>query len=317
MSNQPLISVVIPTYNRKYTIQRAINSILTQTYKNWEIVIVDDGSVDNTKEEIKQFLNNSKIKYYHQKNSGVCSARNFGILKATGEYVSFLDSDDEYFPDRLEKQLYEMLKVNAIFSLSNRLTAIEGKIDKKIKNIHNKNYFLSKLDVIKLNIPLSATLMMFKKNKLGEIKFEEDLPASNDFDFILRVLNKINVLFIKDNLNLIHKTLKIERISTNYTKKIKGFLIIENKIEKGEYLLNDNEKRLLKESILSHLGLFFIFNNDCASSRGVFKKYFNIKKIDLKYFKNFLLFVFSYFLFFPQILVILSKILWRMKFIKK
>lgn len=101
----PLISVIIPTYNRARMIKRAVESVLAQSYKNFEIIVVDDGSTDGTKEALSEYINKGEIKYILQNNAGPGVARNNGIQKARGELVAFLDSDDEWMPDKLEKQV--------------------------------------------------------------------------------------------------------------------------------------------------------------------------------------------------------------------
>ncbi len=98
------ISIVMPTFNRASTISRAINSIINQDYSNFELLIVDDGSTDNTKEIVDSF-DDKRIKYIFQKNSGACKARNTGINKSSGEYIAFLDSDDEWDELKLMKQI--------------------------------------------------------------------------------------------------------------------------------------------------------------------------------------------------------------------
>jgi glycosyltransferase involved in cell wall biosynthesis len=90
----PYISVIIPSYNRAHLIERAIMAVLGQSFKDWELLIVDDGSTDNTKAIIESYLNDQRIQYIYQNNEGVCSARNKGAFIATGEYLVFLDSDD-------------------------------------------------------------------------------------------------------------------------------------------------------------------------------------------------------------------------------
>lgn len=102
MKNTKLISIIIPTYNRAPILTRAVNSVLRQTYENWELIIVDDCSTDNTEEVIKKEFDDKRINYYKlDVNKGNAGARNKGVEKATGEYIAFLDSDDEYFPDYL------------------------------------------------------------------------------------------------------------------------------------------------------------------------------------------------------------------------
>jgi len=91
----PTVSVIIPTYNRAHTIGRAIKSVLNQTYQDFEIIVVDDGSTDNTEEVVKSFRD-KRIRYIqHKKNKGAAAARNTGIKSAKGKYIAFQDSDDD------------------------------------------------------------------------------------------------------------------------------------------------------------------------------------------------------------------------------
>ena len=100
---EPFFSVTITTYNRKVLLKRALNSLLAQTETDWEAIIIDDGSTDNTESEIKPYLENeSRFKYVYQKNTGYSLAKNAGIFLSNGKFVTFLDSDDEYFPNHLE-----------------------------------------------------------------------------------------------------------------------------------------------------------------------------------------------------------------------
>ncbi|MGC8603005.1 MAG: glycosyltransferase family 2 protein, partial [Desulfomonilaceae bacterium] len=102
-----LVSVIIPTYNRAHLIERAVNSVLEQTYDKLEIIVVDDGSTDNTGNVLSQLQDgDSRVRYIrHETNKGSQSARNTGIRNARGDYVAFLDSDDEWLPYKLEKQI--------------------------------------------------------------------------------------------------------------------------------------------------------------------------------------------------------------------
>jgi glycosyltransferase involved in cell wall biosynthesis len=106
MSNfNPLVSVILPTYNRAHVLGKAIESILNQTYSNFEIIIVDDGSLDSTEKLVARYRDN-RIKYIrHTKNQGAVAARNTGIVASKGEYIAFQDSDNEWLPEKLEKQI--------------------------------------------------------------------------------------------------------------------------------------------------------------------------------------------------------------------
>jgi len=103
----PLVSVIIPTYNRAALVPLAIQSALNQTHQNLEIIVIDDGSTDNTKEAVESIAEqDSRVKYLrHDTNKGVAAARNTGIMQARGEYIAFLDSDSQWMPEKIQKQL--------------------------------------------------------------------------------------------------------------------------------------------------------------------------------------------------------------------
>lgn len=104
----PMVSVIIPTYNRAHFLHEAIDSVLAQTFGDFEIIVVDDGSTDETMDCVKSY--GGRVHYVHQKNAGPSMARNRGIAAAQGRYVAFLDSDDFFYPDKLEKQVVLMEK---------------------------------------------------------------------------------------------------------------------------------------------------------------------------------------------------------------
>ena len=107
----PLVSVVLPTFNRERLLPRAINSVLNQTYKNLELIIVNDGSTDDTEKVVKGY-SDKRIRYYKQElNKGGSAARNVGIKLARGELISFQDSDDEWLPEKLERQVRKFSEV--------------------------------------------------------------------------------------------------------------------------------------------------------------------------------------------------------------
>jgi glycosyltransferase involved in cell wall biosynthesis len=99
----PQVSVIIPAYNGANYIQQAIESVLTQTYQNWELIIIDDGSTDNTRQIVQQY--GDQLRYFSQENQGVAAARNRGILEAKGEFIAFLDQDDWFLADKLAAQV--------------------------------------------------------------------------------------------------------------------------------------------------------------------------------------------------------------------
>lgn len=101
--NQPLVSVVIPTYNHGHYVGQAVDSALNQSYQNIEVLVIDDGSTDDTRQRMVQY--GDRIRYIHQPNQGLSAARNTGIANALGDYLAFLDSDDSFHPRKIEAQL--------------------------------------------------------------------------------------------------------------------------------------------------------------------------------------------------------------------
>lgn len=121
MENLPLISIIIPIYNAEKYIEETLRSVLNQTYKNWECIIVNDGSTDNTPNIIDEWIKkDERFKIFHKKNEGLSMTRNFGIARANADYVAFLDSDDVWMPHHLSTLIESMLKykVDVVFSFA-------------------------------------------------------------------------------------------------------------------------------------------------------------------------------------------------------
>jgi len=192
------ISVVIPSYNRKEFLKRSINSVNNQTIKPFEIIVVDDGSFDGTEAMINR--NYDFIKFIKQKNKGVSAARNFGIKVSSGEWICFLDSDDEWKNDKLEKQIIAM-KSNPDYKFfhSNEIWVKNGKrINQKKK--HKKyggDIFDKCLDMCRI----SPSSVLIDKTIFDDVGiFNENLVICEDYELWLRICNKYSVFFINESL---------------------------------------------------------------------------------------------------------------------
>lgn len=192
MNDIPLISVIIPTYNRASLIKRSAQSVLNQTYKNLELIIVDDGSTDNT-EEVINSIKDERIVYVKQQNQGCCAARNKGIDLAKGEYIAFQDSDDVWHSDKLEKQI-ETLKQNNADVVFCKIFK-HGNIVKKIEPRQIKLGFLPK-DILPINI-FPQTLFGKKEIFLNN-KFDENMKAIEDFEILLRIQKKCSIFCMNE-----------------------------------------------------------------------------------------------------------------------
>ena len=184
------ISVIIPTYNRGKLVTKAIKSALNQTYNNIEVIVVDDCSTDNTEIEIKK-INDSRIKFIKLKQKkGGNYARNRGVRIATGEFISFLDSDDIFYYNKLEKQINNIKNKKTDFDFC--------KIHIHIKNKYCMNFILPNISqeqsIIKGDIYdeltkdnfISTQSILVKKKEIEKFFFDINLPRLQDYDFLLK-----------------------------------------------------------------------------------------------------------------------------------
>jgi glycosyltransferase involved in cell wall biosynthesis len=184
-----LISVIIPTFNRASYLPKAVESVISQTYKKWELIIVDDCSTDDSYFSVLPFMKDKRVSYYTLERDsgsfGVSYARNFGIGKSRGEFLAFLDSDDYWLPEKLEKQLDFMVKNCADICQTEEFWLRKGKIVNPRK-IHKKisgNIFEKSL----LLCIVSPSAVMIKKSVFKEVGcFDENMPACEDYDLWLR-----------------------------------------------------------------------------------------------------------------------------------
>ena len=197
------ISVILPTYNGatrgegKY-LKQAIESVLNQSYSNFELIIINDGSKDNTEEIIKQYKDNRIIYLKHDINKGPAAARNTALKEATGEYIAFLDDDDYYLPNKLEDQLKFMIKNNVNISICGGFIIKENNKflylskNKVKKFIHTLDIYLDKINFF------PDTIMI--KNNMKDILFKENLKAAVDWDYVLRLSMREKILMFPQRL---------------------------------------------------------------------------------------------------------------------
>jgi glycosyltransferase involved in cell wall biosynthesis len=173
MNDKPLVSIIIATYNRNKTLGRAIESVLKQTHTNFEIIIVDDGSTDNTREVLLKYQDERIRIFHHEKNKGVTAAKNTGLNNIRGEWFSTLDSDNEIIPETIDSMLsipfskdprVDWVVCNCIDSVTGKYTVAE----------FNKDQYLSIQDRFNVKGELWSIL---KTSLLGESRYNENLPG--------------------------------------------------------------------------------------------------------------------------------------------
>lgn len=250
------VSVIIPFYNREKLTIRAIKSVLNQTYKNTEIILVDDCSTKNN-ELLKKFISDkSNIKYYKTKhNRGPAGARNLGIEKSKGNYIAFLDSDDEFLPNKIEYQLYQMLLNKAKASYTNYI-AVQKQTKKEMisftSNDNNYNEFYC-------DCKIATPTIMFEKGFIDDnnLKYNENIDVIEDILFYLDVIKHTEFLYIPDFLSNVH-VLGNSTVN-NYVKQKKG---IKNILK---YIYDNNEFNMKKE--LESLYRSYIYFNDLITKK--------------------------------------------------
>lgn len=224
-----LVSVITPTYNCAKFIGDTIESVQKQTYKKWEMIIVDDCSVDNTRDIVMSYSEkDARIKYYIlDSNSGAAIARTRAMELAEGEYIAFLDSDDLWVKDKLKKQLLFMKKNGVSFtSTSYEQIDEEGKsLGKIIKSIPKTNY-----NRLLLDCPVGNSTVMYSVKKMG--KFEvPNIRKRNDDALWLQMLKKEKYIYGMPEVLMQYRVRK-NSISSNKLRVIKYHWILYRKIEK-------------------------------------------------------------------------------------
>ena len=192
------IAVIIPTYNRSHTLRRALDSVNNQTVRPSEICVVDDGSTDETEQLLSRHY--PQVNYVYQSNAGVSSARNAGVALTRGHWLAFLDSDDEWMPNKLERQLQEINSNNTFPLVHCDEIWIRNGVRVNAMHKHQK----AGGEIFERCLPLcviSPSAVMIKRRLFEEVGgFDESLPACEDYDLWLRICSRHPVLYIEEAL---------------------------------------------------------------------------------------------------------------------
>lgn len=231
---KPLISVVIPTYNRKKTIGRAIDSVLNQTFSDFELIIVDDGSTDGTLEYVtEKYGEDSRITYIKlEKNGGVSNARNVGAEEARGEWVAFQDSDDEWLLDKLEKQ-YAIIKdvdksVGMVYARILMLYASGERAVIPNRSIKN-DYISGDIFPVLLQMPLvpAPTILVRKTVFLERGGYDTTLKSWEDYEFSLRIAEKYKVILVDDALTVAYES--ADSVNSRHAEQLRLMTVLFNR----------------------------------------------------------------------------------------
>lgn len=197
MSNT-FLSVIIPTFNRSSFLSRSINSVLNQSFKDFKLIVVDDGSFDDTSDLINK--NYKNIIYLYQTNKGVSSARNLGIKKSQSEWIAFLDSDDEWHPKKLELQVKELKKNPSYLVCHTNEKWIKNGKHLNQKNKHQKQggWIFEKCLPLCCVSPSSIVIHNSVFENCGI--FDENFPVCEDYELWLRISSNYKFLYLPEKL---------------------------------------------------------------------------------------------------------------------
>lgn len=273
---QPLISIIMPVYNTGTILNKTVDSIRNQTFTNFELIIIDDGSKEETAKLCDSFLEqDARIKVFHKENGGTCAARNLGIDVAKGEYITFCDHDDVYDSMILEKELhlikqadeYEMAIVGAIHISDNGAELKYG----KNTSLTNK-WEIEKNTAIILKSGILGTVwnILYRKELIGKTRFNENLRKGHeDIIFNIEIYQKTSSLIASDKILYYHYIRKAMSTSAGYHEETVDALKIANdkifemcnkvidKINQDDYVTLQGEYIRTYTTYLVHLSCSF------------------------------------------------------------
>ena len=260
---RPTVSIVIPTYNRSAIVPIAIESALRQTFEDYELIVVDDGSTDGTRERLDPYM--GRIRYFYQSNRGVSAARNAGIAAARGEWIAILDSDDVWHPAKLERQLEVLSKLGTGFgacvtdcdyigSLETSATVFEengvrtdgasGPLDNPLNYVMRSGY------------GLCVPSLLVRRSILNEIGgFDEALGLGEDRELIFRLCFRTRFCYVQQPLVSIDRTPGVARLTDLCSMRDDSICLWGEQLRKKmlahpEFVDADN-RRLVEDELIS------------------------------------------------------------------
>jgi len=251
MSIHPTVSVIIPTFNRSQYITEALDSVLDQTFTDYEILVIDDGSIDNTKEVLTHYMN--KITYIYQENQGVSAARNTGIQHAHGKYIAFLDSDDMWLPIKLEKQVAILDEHSDIALVYTNVGYCDSngeilKFSNKSK-LFQSGYIPEKVLLWKVNCGYLQTWLI-RKSCFDEVGLlDTSFKMSEDREISVRIALKYKICGLKEPLTIQRQHSPSQRLGRSPAEEREHYYfkfldLLFSKYHDSEFIIK-NKKKLI------------------------------------------------------------------------
>jgi len=270
--NNPIISIIIPSYNRAHLIGRAIKSVLNQTYQEFELIIVDDASKDNTEEIVKSFNDKRIIYIRHKTNKGAQAARNTAIYASQNEWIAFLDSDDEWLPNRLEAGLAIAHKTDFSVIHSECFIKKGRNNNLKIFGIPHKSGYLYK-NLLKWPGPMFQGLLV-KRKCLEDIGYlDENIISYQEWDTSIRLARYYNFGYVRKPLFIYHCH-EGKTISKDKKRNIDGWAQIVEKHHK-------DIREIAGKKALQHHYINLALNYSLIKEFEIASKYYYKAELDI------------------------------------
>lgn len=246
-SQNPKVSVIISTYNRANLLPRAVNSVLSQTYDDYEVIIVDDASSDDT-QKVVAVLNDPRIRSLrHDRNLGHSASINTGISHAKGEYIAFLDDDDEWLPNKLEGQVRLLdsspQNVGLVYGWMDRIEETTGRVIGSYRTITEGNLFE---DSLALNIPGPFIVLLVRSSVVREVKgMDESLSRYDDADLICRISQHYHMAVLPEVVAIAYSEHEREQIGDdNSTNLAEAASFLRNHMDRFTSELDERPQTL-------------------------------------------------------------------------
>lgn len=223
-----LVSIIVPVYNAEKYLSDALNSVIKQTYSNWECLIIDDGSTDSSQSIAERFTkHDDRFRYYFQNNKGASSARNMGVQKSSGEYIQYLDADDVIYPQKLSRMLseYSILKRNEVLycnMASGDHINIYKTMPKRIKTNLGKDVTFDEIyKKYAIDIAITPVCLLLKREVAVNLKWNTQFGPGEDWDYLLQILNENYILKHLPEILAIYRNTPAS-YSMNYNKSFRS-----------------------------------------------------------------------------------------------
>ena len=311
MDKTPTISIIVPVYNVEKYLRQCIDSILAQTYTDFELLLIDDGSPDNSGNICDEYAQkDTRIRVFHKPNGGVSTARNLGIDNARGEYISFIDADDYVEPNFLEEMLNAMNRYNAdLVCCGLWENEKSNDINKRIRSTDRDKIYDMERGLIELIVPDAYFGWCFNKFykrsivKNADIKFPEGIRYSEDWVFIINyIIHSSKIVYISKVLYhyMLNETSAINKISTN-----KGFDYNYLDRLKADEISYTMVKSLKDKSVMNVFYAYMFYSASEVARR--FIPYYNGDKKTLHVLRRLMIKCFPYYLKNPRFYLKIKK----------